>query len=178
MAAADDNKAYQASGRLAYGCSSLAAAWPHGGTGLGLVGGIFLSTPSLIASLPAEETNSAVKVLSLGGDLAVTFTCRGWDNDALSVIFPNTATSNSHRVVSFPASTIGVAPTSLTNLVFTPNNPNHPGFVLYSVAPVLEVNAQLYFSAYRYLEIPALMIAMPDGSDRLGKLGKFSELSL
>lgn len=178
MSTVDENKAFQVVGRLSYGASSLATAWPHGGTGLGLVGAFYLSPPTLSSSLTAEETNGAANVLQLGGDLVLGFTLKGWDNDALAALFPTTALSNSHRVVSFPAATVGVAVSTLTNVVFTPDNPNHPGVVIYKAAPIVAVNAQLFLSAYRYLEIPALMIALPDASDRLGKIGKFSELTL
>lgn len=177
MASPDGDTGYLVAGKLSHGCSDLSTAWPHGGTGLGLVGAVFLSPPGLTARLAAEETNSAAEVLHLGGDLFVGLTARGWDNDALAALFGSTALSNGARLVSFPA-TAGVPVTTLTNVVFTPENPDHPGFVVYKVAPVLDLNAQLYFQAARYLEVPAVLVALPDASDRLGKLGKFSELTL
>lgn len=178
MGSVDENLAFEVSGKLAYGCSDLSTAWPHGGTGLGLVGATFLSPPSLTAYLPAEETNAAANVLHLGGDLVASFTVRAWDNDALNVMFGSTALSGSDRIVIFPASGVGSAITTLTNLVFTPNNPDHPGWVVYKAAPALELNSRLYLSAYRYLEIPAVVVALPDGSDLLGKMGVFAGLTL
>lgn len=178
MGSVDEDLAYEVSGKLAYGCSDLSSAWPHGGTGLGLVGAVYLSPPSLYSSLPAEETNAAANVLQLGGDLVMGITLRAWDSDALAALFPNTTTSGGNRIISWPATTVGVAVSTLTNVVFTPNNPDHPAVVIYKAAPLLQVNAQLYLSAYRFLEFPALLVALPDASDRFGKMGKLSVLSL
>lgn len=185
MGSPDTNTAYLVSGRLAYGCTSLAggpSAWPHGGTGLGLVGQVFVFPQSLSAALPQEETNSAGEVLLLGGDVVVSFTAHNWDAAALAFIYPNTAASNGHTVVEWPGTdvTAGAPTTTYTNVVFTPRNPEHPGFVLYKAAPLPEVNEPLAFSAYKWLEVPAVILALPDGSspDRLGKMGKFSELTL
>lgn len=181
MASPDADAGQLNSGRLAYGCSNLSTAWPHGGTGLGTVGAVFL-TPQRLWSAPiAEETNAAVEVLWLGGNVTVAFTLVGWDEDATAVIFPNTATSNSKTVVEWPGTDLaaGAPVSTITNVVFTPwDVTNGKGWVIYKAAPVPDVNAELAHTAGRFLEIPAVLIAIPDATDRLGKFGKFSELSL
>ena len=180
MGSPDTNTAYLVAGRLAYGCTSLATAWPHGGTGLGLVGSIFVFPPSASKALLAEETNSASEVLWLGGDLTVSLTANGWENDALAFLNPNSSMVSTHVVVEWPGSdvVVGAPTTTYTNVVFTPTNTEHPGLILYKVAPVPEVNQRLALSAVRWLEVPAVLVALPDASDRLGKMGRFSVLSL
>lgn len=180
MATDDPNSAIQVTGRLSYGCTDLAAEWPHGGIGLGLVGGIFLSPPRAWAALPQEETNSASEVLWLGGDLTMGFTVRGWDDDAMRVIFPGGAFSGTDWIADFPGTlTPGAPVATITNLVFTPRNQlEHPGIVIPKAAVLPDVNMQLLFSAYRYLEKPAVVIALPDANGRLGQFGKFSKLSV
>jgi len=181
MAAPDQNKAYQVSGRLAYGCTDLSTDWPHGGTGLGMVGKLFVSPQRSWVALAAEETSSAAEVLWLGGDVVVGFTCHNWDNDALAKVFPNTTTSSGDTLIQWPGSTVvpGAPLTPLSNLVFTPRNEaEHPGLLIYKAVILPDVNAELFLSAYRYLEIPAVVVATPDASDRLGVMGRFSRLSV
>lgn len=175
----DGDAGHLNAGRLAYGCTNLATAWPHGGTGLGLIGQCFLFPQRLWRALDAEETNAAVEVLWLGGNVTVAFTMVGWDHDAAAVINPNTSTSSSTTVVEWPGSDYapGTPIAPLSNVVFTPfDTTNGKGWVLYKAVAVPDVNAELACSAGRFLEVPGVLIATPNSSDNLGKFGKFSEL--
>jgi hypothetical protein len=177
----DGDTGQLSAGRLAYGCTDLSTAWPHGGTGLGTVGKVFVVPQRRWKALAAEETGAAVEVLWLGGDVVVGFTMVGWDEDAAAVVNPNSSTSNGKTVVEWPGSdvVVGAPVATITNLVFTPwDQTNGKGFVVYKAAAMPDLNAELAFSAGAFLEVPAVVVAIPDGSDRLGKLGKFSELTL
>ena len=177
----DGDAGILSAGRLAYGCSNLATAWPHGGTGLGLIGDVFLFPQRQWKALDMEETNSAHEVLWLGGNLVVAATMMGWDEDAAAFATPNTATTSSRTVIEWPGSdvTAGAPTTTYTNVVFTPHDTtNGKGFVIYKAAPVPDLNQELAFSAGRFLTVPFVLIALQDGSDRLGKMGRFSDLSL
>jgi hypothetical protein len=171
------------SGRLAYGCTNLATAWPHGGTGLGLVGQVFVFPQRRWLPLQAEETNSAAEVLWLGGDVVVSFTLEGWDEAAVAVINPNYETSGGTTVVSWETHAATTYPpgsplAALSNVVFTPwDTTNGKGFIIYSAVAVPDVNAELALGANRFLEIPAVMVALPNSSNELGRMGKFSTLS-
>lgn len=169
-------------GRLSYGSSDLAGAWPYtGGTGLGTVGAVFLFPQRMWSALPAEETNGAVEVLWLGGNLTASLTMVGWDEAAAAALNPNTGSSNGKTILEWPGSdyVAGAPITPLTNVVFTPwDLTNGKGWVIYKAVAVPDVNSELACSAGRFLEIPAVLIATPDSTDRLGKFGKFSELSL
>lgn len=180
MAAADLNTAFLATGKLSYGCTNLATAYPHGGTALGLVGNLWVFTQSESKALLAEETNSAVEVLWLGGDVTISGTLNNWDNDALAFFNPNTSVVSSATVIEWPGSDVvaGAPVTTYTNVVFTPNNSAHPGVILNVAAPVPEVNAQMALSAYRWLELPFVLVGLPNASGNVGKMGKFSVLSL
>lgn len=177
----DGDASVFSSGKLAYGCSNLATAWPHGGTGLGLVGQVFLYPQKKWAGLIQEETNSESEVLWLGGSLVVGLTLEGWDEDAMAVLHPNTATSSSRTIVEWPGTDVppGGPITPLSNVVFTPRDTtNGKGWVIYKAAAVPNLNSEFAFNAGKFLEIPAVLVAIPDGSERLGKFGKFSDLSL
>lgn len=182
MGAPDENAGTLSAGRLAYGCTDLSAVWPHGGTGLGLVGQVFLFPQRRWAGLPFEETNSTGEVIWLGGDLVVSLTLEGWDEAAMAALNPNTATSSGRTIVEWPGSdyVAGAPVTPLQSVVFTPwDTTNGKGFVIYRAAGLPDLNQALAFSAYRFLEVPAVLVAVPgDSSDRLGKLSKFSDLTL
>lgn len=182
MAAPDGDTGQLSAGVLSYGSSNLTGAVPYtGGTLLGLVGAVFVFPQRLWKGLDAEETNAPSEVLWLGGPVVVSFTLMGWDEEATALIFPNSATSNSKTVVEWPGSDVvaGSPVATITNLVFTPHDAtNGKGWVIYKAAVIPDLNAELAFSAGRFLEIPAVVVAIPDATERLGKLGKFSELTL
>lgn len=180
MAAIDVNTSYLANVRLAYGCTNLATAFPHGGTALGLCGNVYVFVQSESKALLAEETNAAVEVLWLGGDVTVSGTLNNWDNDALAFFNPNTSTVSSATVIDFPGTDVvpGAPTTTYTNVVFSPLDSSHPGVVLYVAAPVPEVNARMALSAYRWLELPFVLVGLPNGSGNVGRMGKFSVLSV
>jgi hypothetical protein len=166
-------------GRLAYGCTDLSTAWPHGGTGLGLVGQVFIRPQSRWAVVEQEETNSAVEVQWLGGTVVVGLTLESPDDNALAVLNPGGALSGSNAVVSWPGSAVaGTALTPLTNVVFTPNNrTDGRAFVIYRAVPVPDVNQELVFNSGKFLEVPFVLIAVNDGTGtNMGKLGRFSDL--
>jgi hypothetical protein len=179
MGSPDGDSGQLSAGRLAYGCTDLSTSWPHGGTGFGLVGQVFVFPQRQWKALDAEETSAPVEVLWLGGPVVVSFTLEGWDEDAAPKIFPNTGTTNSRTVVEWPGSDVaaGAPITALSNVVFTPwDTTNGKGFVLYSAVPVVDVNAELAFSAGRFLEVPAVLVGLPNGSGNVGKLGRFADL--
>jgi len=179
VGAPDGDTSALSGGRLAYGCTDLTAAWPHGGTGLGTIGQVYLVPQKRWAPLDQEETNSPSEVLWLGGPVVVGLTIEGWDDAAIAVLHPNTAASGGRAIVEWPGSDVvpGAAVPTITNVVFTPwDTTNGKGFVLYKVAPVPDTNAELFFASGRYLEQACLLIGLPDASERVGKLGKFSDL--
>lgn len=179
MASPDISLAVLGTGRLAYGCTDLTTAWPHGGTGLGLVGGVRILPPNVYKPLVAEETNGPDAVLYLGGALLLGCMLEAWQDDAISAVFPSSTTISGGKVVQWPGSgtQAGSSVSALSKLVFTPTNTSHPGVLIYSAAPLIEVNAELRMSAYSYLRTPVVFVALPDASSRLGAMGTIARLA-
>ena len=180
MAAPNPAKAYLNSGRLAYNCTDLSTAYPHGGTALGLFGNVILRPPHGKTLLMEEETGAPSAVLWRGGTLMLAGICKGWDNDALGVIWPNTTTGSSgDKVIQWPGSTVvpGVALTPLTNVVFSPVNPDYPAIVLIKPVAVPDIDLQVKLSAYRYMDVPCVFIATTAGSS-YGSMGLLDDLTL
>lgn len=182
MGAGSPHNAYSATGRLAYGCTDLSAAWPHGGTGLGLTSSVKFAPPSGAVFLGAERDSTTRKVLYVGGDASLGARLVDWDADALQRIFPNFSTSNGEVLMAagndqttlvegqeFPT----VAP-----LVFTPINSAHPGIIFYTAYCLLEQSASLWLSSRRWLEVPLLFLGKHDANGKVALWGTFSELNL
>ncbi len=106
MADADPNKALLVTGRLSYGCDDLSEDWPHGGTGLGLVGSIFWQPPAGQVRLPAEEDGGTRAILYTGGDAVLGASVEGWDDSVsggvLASLFPSHRRVNSRVVLEWP----------------------------------------------------------------------------
>jgi len=87
-------QALRVPGKLSYGPSDLTSAYPHGGTGLGLVRDIRL-TRDVVAERRIRATEyggETVEALVPGQEWVISFLLRGFDNDAISTVFPNTFT--------------------------------------------------------------------------------------
>lgn len=106
MSAVDVNKGYLVTGRLSYGCTDLSQAYPHGGTGLGLVGDIYFQPPAGAIRINAEETNSTPAVLYTGGDAVLGVSLDGWDDTVaggvLSAVFPSYLQGDTRYVIEYP----------------------------------------------------------------------------
>lgn len=106
MASVNVNKGLLVNGRLAYGCNDLSAPWPHGGTGLGLVGSIYFEPPAGQVRLTAEEDGGTRAILYTGGDAVLGASLEQWEDEAsggvLSVLFPSRRVVNSRVVLEWP----------------------------------------------------------------------------
>lgn len=191
MASPDTTKSLMVTGQLAYGCTDLATAWPHGGTGLGLVGSLFFEPPEGVVRLVAEEDNATHALLYVGGDAVLGASLEGWDDSVaggvLGPLFPSRLEHASGRyVLEWPGST-GTGRTQLlpgstvpllSPLVFTATNPEHPSLILYKAAPLIEASTRLRLSSVRTLSVPLLFVGTPDGTGRVAALGRLTDLSL
>lgn len=179
MGASDSALSHLVSCRVAYGCTDLTTAWPHGGTGLGLVGSVQVMPPAIYRPVLREEDNGSDVVVFLGGPLIVGMRIEGWDNDALAGTHPSTTTVSGDRVIQWPGS--GTQPggqvSPLSKLVVTPDDPTKPGVIVYSAAPMIQLNEGMRLQAKSFLYVPVVFTGLPDGSGRLGAMGKFSRLS-
>lgn len=177
MGAPSSNSSYRVTGRLAYGCDDLTADWPHGGTGLGLVGRVYYSPPSQYAVAERGEDGSVERVVYTGGRAACGVELLGWDDDALGAVLPVSTTSYAEgRLIEWAENNTPGDVTALTNLVYTPNNSDHPGWCMYKAFPLLELNQRLNFSSFRVLSLALMFLGSPDANSRVFALGPISRI--
>lgn len=190
MASISVNKGLLVNGKLAYGCNDLTAAWPHGGTGLGLVGSIYFQPPAGQVRLPAEEDGGTRAILYTGGDAVLGASLEQWEDVAsggvLSTLFPNSETVGTRTVLHWPGADpdapdlpVGGLFPALEPLVFTPTNVSeHPALILYKAVVCLEASTQLRLGSYRYLSVPFLVVGTPDDQGRVAAMGRLADLEL
>lgn len=168
MAAGDHKKALLAGGRLAFNVTNMSLAWPHGGTGLGIVGDIQLIPPRLSRVLIEEETNSPFGLIWLGGPLEVRARAKGWEVDAVSKLMPGGGNGANGPKIDFPSSNVGKTPATLTNVVFTPDRSSNPHWALFGVQAVPdEDDPKMEWSAYKYLTFRFRLIATGTNTEGL-----------
>ena len=152
MALIDVSTAIKVPGRLCYGSSlDFAAAFPHGGTALGMV---------LAATVRHSETFGAVRVEDFGVSTEIVdlveagerwiFTCalRGADSAALALVFRATAagSSSGQRLIQYPGSVKEGVLRSVSRsvgLLFSPIDPQLPAVYFPRAVPALEGEREL-----------------------------------
>ena len=174
MAAPDQAQAIWVTGRLAANCSDLGAAYPHGGTALGLCGNIGVKPGALFRLLVAEENNAPYKIIWLGGPVECLITIQGWEASIISNLFRG---GGAGPKITLLGTEIGTAPTPLDNLVWAPRNPNYPFLVLRDVVAVPQEDHLSKLSSVKQLDFRVRCFAT-DVSDSLGELGPSGDVSL
>lgn len=179
------NNQRMGAGRLAYNVSDLSAAWPHGGTQLGLVRSAEVRFGSFLR-LTQEETNSPSDVIFLGDQLELRVMSSGWDSSARAVIFPNLSSNNP----IFPGSTIrpGGKLSAIVNLLFAPFDTAAPAVLLRAARAIPNPGIPLgprgggstliRGTTKKYLDIEVAFVGCPDGSDNVGIVAPIASISL
>lgn len=174
MATPAQEQAIFVTGQLAASCTNLATAYPHGGTALGLVGGVEIAPGRTFRLLIEEETNAPYKLVWLGGPVEMLVRLRGWDADGVTKLFPGGAAG---PLITLLAATIGKSPTPLDNVVWSPIKSAYPFVVLRDVIAVPEEDHRLPFTAFKNLEMRLRLFAS-NVSDALGEIGPSASVTL
>ena len=130
---------------------NFSSAYPHGGTALGLVRDVQLRRTEGRELIVAEEFGvEVVDELYTGEAWLLAFALRGYDNDAVGALFPNTSTGSKakRKGIVYPGDTVSpgtLKAASAVSVLFTPDDAaNHPAVYLPNAIPEiseeLEVN--------------------------------------
>lgn len=183
MATPAITKVYRSVGALYLSPSDLAAAPPYGGTALGIVNEVRLTAATRSFPIEAEEYGGeAVDEVYQGRDWTMTATIRGYDDDTLARLFPNTAagSSSGQRVISEPG---GLLAGSLligrvVSLLYAPFRTGDPGFLLYQALPNLRLSSSSKFGLDEDLAFDSVWRAIRDASGRTLQIGLVEDLTL
>lgn len=176
-------------GRLAYGCTDLTTAWPHGGTGLGFVDKAFLDFDHRVYPITAEEYGGEiVDEVAMGVNILIRAVLRDDDPDAVSQVALNSSAgaTTGYRVWEWPGTNRAGYFYSArgTVVVFTPqsvidgDDDQHDVIIFYNALPRLQDSLSIAHHAREERQYPLAFRAVRDGSDRLVKVGRRADLSI
>lgn len=188
MATADARSILYVPAKLCHTPTNLSNAFPHGGTALGTVARMMFKPNVLTSEVIGEEFGGVTRDVIYCGENAV-FACflRGWDNDVLQKLFPNTSagTSSGNRYVRFEPGVSGQNRPGLTlsdssvKLFVSADSPDHhPSLIIYNAIPMLDEAAELAFRSPQELGFPAVFRCAPDTTGRVYAMGWRKDLSV
>lgn len=174
-------------GRLSHSPTSLATAYPHGGTALGTFGEIDVLTPQPSFPIYAEEFGCVVEAIDMGSQWALDATLREVeDADALSKLLPAYAAGVSGGPtligdVNASATRAGQRIGSLLSVVllFTPDSPDdHPWVLIRRAVPVVRDGAKRALRGSAEMGLPVRWYMTPDANGKTYDHGRRRDLTL
>jgi hypothetical protein len=176
-------------GRLAFGCTDLTAAWPHGGTGLGFMGTVFVDLDSPVYPVRAMEYGGEiVDEIAQGGNVMIRAVLRDDDPHAIEQAALNSAegTVTQMRGIEHPGSNAAgyFYSTRGTVVVFTPesvidgNDDQHDMVVFFNALPRLQEAASIAMHARAERQYPIAFRGIRDSSGRIYQIKRRADLSL
>lgn len=185
MASPDINAVLHVPGRLCVNPTSLATAWPHGGTGLGLVGDVVVKPGQASEHLHEESFGvETIDVLDLGEAWTLAATLRSFDSDAVAAVFPATVTgtTSGKTGVAYPGASYRAGTLRSSNsvsLLFTPDDPGRHDFVYFPRAvPLVDEAAELQRQIAKEQVVAVMFVAIRDSSNRVCLIQRKEDLTL
>lgn len=185
MAAASPANILRLRGRLVASPTNLGAAYPHGGTEIGLVRDARFKYGVITQEITAEEYGGTATEAVYAAESAVfAGIARDYDNDMIARLFPNTATGGSGfaRVDHLATDAGRLLSSDSIVLLFAPAATNattgHPHILVYNAVPVLDAAAELQLHAGAEAGVAFVFRCVPDASSRIYAIGRRGDLSL
>jgi len=183
MAAPNENLVFRCGGALWLAPTNIAPPGYGTATALGICHDVRLSAVTRQFNIQAEEYGQEVtEAVHMGRDWVLTCLVRGWDNDTLGMMFPNTSTggSSGNKVISEPGGLLSGSLLSgkAVKLLFAPFNTTHKGFIVYRALPNIHASRPLDFNTAKDLSFLATFRCLRDGSGRAVKIGQVADLAI
>ena len=173
-----------APGRLSFGPTDVTIAYPHGGTGLGLVKGVsVLLGPEYDPArdiLASERGNQVADNVRGPAKAILSGFLHSWDSDIIQRLFPNTsvvsvAGGTGHRLAQEPGSVRAGQRMSdvAVDLVYTPDDLDHvPMLRMRNAMPFLGASPALQFAIDVEWAIPFTFVGIMNSSDLMYQFGQ------
>lgn len=174
-------------GHLVSGPTNLGAAFPYGGTPLGVTrANVF--RPGVKTRLhPAEEFGGITVEATQYGQVPVFgAVLRSWDADALALLFPSAPVGSvsQERVATHNVVTASVRPgyrmsAKTFKLLWAPEDTvQGRALIIYAAIPSVDESAEMALSMSEEFGFGVLFHATPDAAGRVYEQGKLSDLTL
>lgn len=174
-------------GRLVAAPTDLAAAFPHGGTELGLTRSAIFKYGVITTEITAEEYGGHITEATYQAESAMfAGVLRDYDRDAVNRIFAQTAAGGGDGAVRrvFHNATHGGILLSSRSIVllFAPVAGNattgHPHILMYNAVPMPDAVAELQLSAGVEAGVAFAFRCIPDATERIYNIGRRGDLTL
>lgn len=159
-------------------------AFPHGGTALGMSAEVIFRPQKAYAEVEAEEYGSEPVEVIEGRESAILGAIlRGYDDDAISTIFPNTAVGalSGRRVATYPGTVRSGALGSdrAVAILFSPADvEGTPAIYLPRAVPLVDESARLTYALKREHVVAVLFRAMRDTNGIVYRYGLLEDIAL
>jgi len=185
MAAPETKNMLRIPGTIVKDPTNLSAAYPYGGTILGLVHQILFRPQAKSHPIKAEEWGEqTVDVVYGGTSVILAVTLRGMDDDAYSSVWPDTETgspSGDKKVTILTTdSRAGTLLSTISmKILFVPEDKMRVrGLIIRDAIPVLAEDASIRFSASEEVALDVVFHGRPDTSDRVAELAYIKDMTL
>lgn len=177
MATQDKYRIFNVKGKLAFGVTDMSTAYPHGGTALGYTSACVFA-PNIISQplIGMEFGEGAFQVIRTEGSGVFTAVLRQWDNDALNLHWPSTSLSNGERVITNTTSYQALRASAGVALAFTPDEPTHPGIIMYNAIPAMPA-VELRFNLSDELNMGLTYYCLENASSKIYEITPVSEMN-
>ncbi len=183
-------------GRFVKDPSDLTAAFPYGGTALGVIGAARFLPGVKSAPLPAEEFGNVIaEVVTTGSSGLIMASIRsGWDSDVLPLLFGQNAATGASSGDQFIEGKVGSSAGAISAsdgspgryasddsfaLMFCPDAEDHqPFLIFYNAIPLVQEAAEIQLTLTADLEIAVAFHAAPDSTYRTYSWGLREDLTL
>jgi hypothetical protein len=163
--------------------TDLSAAYPYGGTELGQVTDEAFRYGATHRTIEAEEWGNQVVEVVHGGTSCV-FAChlRGFDDDAISAMFLDTAATTpslnrAHRLRTTQGRAGTLMSANSMILLFVPKaRIRHHAILMWNAAPVLSAETALALHMSSEVTIPVMWYGLPDATGRVAEVRKFVDM--
>lgn len=175
MSEPDPTKIFRAPGRLIANPSGYSPSGSHGGTVLGAVTGVLLDVATRYEAIYHDELGKAGEVVAIQESPLVRAVLRARDNDAMQRVFTHHAGS----VTTLGADPLFMSPTNSLVLLYAPDDPEAPGFILLNAIPLIETAEMgLAFSILRETQLAVTFMGLNTSaaSPVTGRIGKVSDI--
>jgi len=162
--------------------TDLSAAFPHGGTALGVCRDQRFRPGTRHFPVVAEEFGQVVEGVYVGQSGVFVAVMRQLDDDMLLKMFRGAAAGTSGRTLvgadeTDDADRAGIAPTPVV-LYFSPLSDTQPGIILYRAVPLVDQAAEINGRLDDDVGTAVMFLATPDDQGRSYAIGLRGDLSL
>lgn len=183
MATADPATVHREPGILIASPTTNTGSAPFGGAALGLTFAHevdMIDAPTLV---PAEEFGGApVEGIEGGKWLVFSAIFRGWDNDAIQRLFPNTSLDTTRKILAGTSQSVRAGHLLSERafpLLFAPNDTtNHRAIYMPRVLPLVSGESKSMRSILREQMIHATFVAIPNASGRVYDIDILSRITI